>query len=154
MPGLFSKLLLFFSPKLQKMRCLHCVVKFELRKLGCALTWYENTVPQLRNCVALQRIQKVHCGSCTALQKAKKLNCAFCDALLLVKKIVALCCAALLIQCYLCPPLLYSMKGIMMVKWNWRKSRIIFLQENEHLVYCKIDQLQSCHDLYLSFVCK
>ena len=89
--------LLFFSPKLQKMRYLHCVVKFQLRKLGCALTWYKNAVPQLRNCVALQLNQKVHCGSCAALQKAKKLNCAFCAALLLVKKIVALCCAALLI---------------------------------------------------------
>ena len=22
----------------------------------------------------------------------------------------------------------------MMMKWNWRKSRIIFLRENEHLV--------------------
>ena len=26
------------------------------------------------------------------------------------------------------------MKGRMMVKWNWRKSRIIFPRENEHLV--------------------
>ena len=88
--------LLFFRLKLQKMRYLHCVVIFQLRKLGCALTWYENVVPQLRNCVALQLNQKVHCGSCAALQRAKKLNCAFCAALSLVKKIVALCCAALL----------------------------------------------------------
>ena len=29
--------LLFFSLKLQKMRYLHCGVKFQLRKLGCAL---------------------------------------------------------------------------------------------------------------------
>ena len=29
---------------------------------------------------------------------------------------------------------LQSMKGRMMVNWNWRKSRIIFLRENEHLV--------------------
>ena len=79
------------------MRYLHGVVKFPLQKLGCALTWYENAVPQLRNCVALQLNQKVHCGSSAALQKAKKLNCAFCDALSLVKKIVALCCASLLI---------------------------------------------------------
>ena len=89
--------LLFFSLKLQKKQYLHCVVKFRLRKLGCALTWYENTVPQLRNCVALQLNQKVHSGSCAALQKAKKLNCAYCAALLLVEKIVALCCVALLI---------------------------------------------------------
>ena len=27
------------------------------------------------------------------------------------------------------------MKGRMMVKWNWRKSRIIFLRENKHLVF-------------------
>ena len=30
---------------------------------------------------------------------------------------------------------LQSMKGRMMVKWNLRKSRIIFPQENEHVVY-------------------
>ena len=30
---------------------------------------------------------------------------------------------------------LQSMKGRMMVKWNWRKSRIIFSRENQHLVY-------------------
>ena len=87
--------LLVFSLKFKKIWYVHCVVKFELRKLGCALTWYENTVPQLRNCVALQLNQKVHCGSCAALQKVKNLNCAFCAALFLVKKIVALCCAAL-----------------------------------------------------------
>ena len=74
--------LLFFSLKVQNMQYLRCVVKFRLRKLGCALTWYENTVPQLRNCVALQLNQKVYCGSCAALQKAKKiklriLRCAF-----------------------------------------------------------------------------
>ena len=56
------------------MRYLHCSVKFQLRKLGCALTWYEDAVPQLRNCVALQLNQKVHCGSCAALQKLKKLK--------------------------------------------------------------------------------
>ena len=57
-------------------------MKFQLRKLGCALTWYENTVPQLRNCVALQLNQKVYCESCAALQKLKKIKsrilpCAF-----------------------------------------------------------------------------
>ena len=62
---------LVFSLKFKKMRYLHCVVKFQLRKLGCALTWYEKTVSQLRNCVALQLNQKVHCGSCAALQKEK-----------------------------------------------------------------------------------
>ena len=29
---------------------------------------------------------------------------------------------------------LQSMKGRMVVKWNWWKSRIIFPRENEHLV--------------------
>ena len=55
--------LLFFCLKSQKLRYLHGVVKFQLRKLGCALTWYKNAVPQLRNCVALQLNQKVYCGS-------------------------------------------------------------------------------------------
>ena len=67
------------------------VSKLQLRKLCCAFTWYENAIPQLRNCVALQLNQKAHYGSCAALQKLKKLNCAFCAALLLVEKIVALC---------------------------------------------------------------
>ena len=72
------------------MRYLHCGVKFLLRKVGFALTWYENAVPQLQSCVALQLNQKVHCGSCATLQKLKKLNCAVCIALLLVEKIAAL----------------------------------------------------------------
>ena len=92
-----AKCLLFFRLKSQKMRYLHCLVKFQLRKLGYALTWYENAVPQLRNCITLQLNQKVHCPSSAALQKVKKLNCEFCAALLLVEKIVARCCAALLI---------------------------------------------------------
>ena len=64
-------LAILFCLKSQKMRYLYCVVKFQLRKLGCALTWYKNDVPQLRNCAALQLNQKVHCGSCAALQKQK-----------------------------------------------------------------------------------
>ena len=32
---------LFFGLKSQKMRYLHCVVKFQLRELDCALTWYK-----------------------------------------------------------------------------------------------------------------
>ena len=71
--------LLLFSLKLQKTQYLHCVVKFRLRKLGCALTWYENAVP-------LQLNQKDHCGSCAALQKAKKIKLRICAALLLVEK--------------------------------------------------------------------
>ena len=76
---------------------LHCVVKFQLQKLGCALAWYENAIPHLRNCVALQLNQKVYGGGCAALQNLKKLNFAICDSFLLVEKIVAFCCAALLI---------------------------------------------------------
>ena len=95
------------------MRYLRCVVKFILRKVGCALTWYGNAVPQLRNCAALQLNQKVHCGSCAALQKLKKLNRAFCAALL-VEKIVALCYVALLI-CYLCPHLAMQIPVVSLV---------------------------------------
>ena len=39
----------------------------------------------------------------------------------------------------------------MMVKWNWRKSRIIFPQENEHLVIFDLIQLvlvQTCNVMY------
>ena len=105
MSAFFGKLFTLLLSKLQKVRYLHCVVKFQLRKLGCALAWSGNAIPQLRKCVALQLNQKVHCESCTALQKLKKINCAFCAVLLLVEKIVRLRCAALLVQCYLCPHL-------------------------------------------------
>ena len=37
--------LLFLGRKLQKLRYLHCVVKFQLRKLGCPLTCYDNFFP-------------------------------------------------------------------------------------------------------------
>ena len=86
----FCSYLLFFCLKLQNKRYLHRVVRFQLLKLSCALAWYENAVPQLRNCAVLQLNQKVHCGSCAALQKLQNLNCAFCVALLLFEKIVAL----------------------------------------------------------------
>ena len=82
-PSLTYCLLVIFCLIPQKMRCLHCVFKIQLRKLGCTLTWYENPIPQLQNCVALQLNQKVYCGSCAALQKLKKirklriLRCAF-----------------------------------------------------------------------------
>ena len=60
----------FALSEIAKMRYLHCVVKSQLRKLGCALAWYKN-VPQWQNCVAPQLNQIVHCGSCAALQKLK-----------------------------------------------------------------------------------
>ena len=47
------------------MRYLHCVVKFLLRKLGCALTWYEKAVPQLR-CAPTESkslLRKLRCAS-------------------------------------------------------------------------------------------
>ena len=97
MSAFYSRLYTLFCQKLQKMRYLHCVVKFQLRKLGCALTWYENAVPQWRNCIALQLNKKAQCECCAVLQKLKKINCAFCAALLVVKNVVALCCVALLI---------------------------------------------------------
>ena len=97
MSAFFSKLFTLLLSKIAKMLHLHCVVKFQLRKLDCALTWYKNAVPHLRNCVAFQLHEKVHCESCAALQKLNKYHCAFCAALLLFEKIVALCCAALLI---------------------------------------------------------
>ena len=56
------------------MRCLNCVVKFQLRKLGFILTLYEIAVPQLRNSVALQLNQKIHCGSCASEIKKIKLR--------------------------------------------------------------------------------
>ena len=68
------------------MRYWHCVAKFQLQKLGCALTWHKNAVLQLRNCVVLQLNQKVHSGSCAVLQKLQKLICAYCAALLQVKR--------------------------------------------------------------------
>ena len=45
--------LLFFCLTSQKMRYLHRAVRFQLLKLNCALTWSENAIPQLRNCVVL-----------------------------------------------------------------------------------------------------
>ena len=66
MLAFFSKLFLF-QVKISKMRFLHCDVKFQQRKLGCALTWYENGV-------LFQLNQKVHCE--VALRFRKKLICA------------------------------------------------------------------------------
>ena len=97
--GLRWQIIYSFSVKNRK-KCGICnmLCNFnKLRKLGCALTWYENAFPQLQNCAALQLNQKVHCGSCAAFQKLQKLNGAFGAALLLAEKIVSLCCAALLI---------------------------------------------------------
>ena len=44
---------------------LHCGVKFQLLKLDCALTWYKNTVPELR-CASTESkssFQKLRCTS-------------------------------------------------------------------------------------------
>ena len=74
--------LLFFSLKLQKMRYLHCGVKFQLRKLGCALTWYEkccSAIAELR-CTSTESkssLRKLHCASETKKIKLRILRCAF-----------------------------------------------------------------------------
>ena len=85
MSTFFSKLFALFLSQIEKMWYLHCAVKFQLRKLGCALTWYKNAVPQLQNPnPQLQnpnpqlRCASTKSKSCAALQKLKKLNCAFC----------------------------------------------------------------------------
>ena len=46
MLAFLSKLFAFFRFKIAKNAVLLCVVKFQLRKLGCALTWNKNAVPQ------------------------------------------------------------------------------------------------------------
>ena len=90
MSAFLTRLFTLFCQKLHKKGYLHCIVKFQLRELGCALTWYENAAPQLLNFIALQLNQKAHCESCAAPQKLRKINCAFRAALLLLKNIVAL----------------------------------------------------------------
>ena len=70
---------LFFSLKLQKTQYLHCAVKFRLRKLGCALTWNENTVPQLR-CASTESktsLRKLRCASESKKIKLRILRGAF-----------------------------------------------------------------------------
>ena len=94
MSAFFSKLFTLFLSKIAKIAICALMVKFQLRKLSCALTWYENAVPHLRNCVATESkssLRKLRCDS-----EIKKLNCAFCATFLLVEKIVALYYAALL----------------------------------------------------------
>ena len=46
MLAFFCKLFAFFRFKIAKKAVLLFVVKFQLRKLGCALTWNKNAVPQ------------------------------------------------------------------------------------------------------------
>ena len=46
MLAFLSKLFAFFRFEIAKNAVLLCVVKFQLRKLGCALTWNKNAVPQ------------------------------------------------------------------------------------------------------------
>ena len=53
------------------MQYLHCVVEFQLRKLSCALTWYENAVPQLR-CASTESKSSLRKLRCTS--KIKKIN--------------------------------------------------------------------------------
>ena len=79
MLAFFANYLLVFSLKFKKMRYLHCVVKLQLRKLGCALTWYENTVPHLR-CASTESktsLRKLRCASESKKFKLRILRCAF-----------------------------------------------------------------------------
>ena len=89
----FSNYLLFFCLKSEKMQYLHCVVEFQLRKLSCTLTWYENAVPQLR------------CASTESKSSLRKLRCAS-----EIKKI-NMCILRCALICYLCPPSLYTGGG-------------------------------------------
>ena len=53
---------------------LDCVVKFQLRKLGGALTCYENAIAESR-CASTESKSSLRKLSCAS--KIKKLNCAF-----------------------------------------------------------------------------
>ena len=81
MSTFFSKLFALFLSQIEKMWYLHCAVKFQLRKLGCALTWYKNAVSQLQNPNPQLRYASTKSKSCAALQQLKKLNSAFCAVL-------------------------------------------------------------------------
>ena len=76
MSTFFSKLFALFLSKIAKNAAFALRCEISIAEVGLRLTWYDNAVPQLRNCAALQLNQKVPCGSCAALQKLKKLNCA------------------------------------------------------------------------------
>ena len=80
MSAFFSKLSLLFCLKSQKMRHLHCVVTFQLWKLGCALTWHENAIPlgtkvRLRFDSARKR-QELRCALTESKSWLQKLRCA------------------------------------------------------------------------------
>ena len=81
MLAFFSKLCTLFQTKIAKTAVFALCCEISIAKLiGCALTWYENGVPQLWNCVALQLNQKAHCRSCASEIKQIKLRilrCAF-----------------------------------------------------------------------------
>ena len=68
-----------FLSKIAKMRYLRCVVKFQLRKLGCAFTWYENAVPELRCALTESKssLRKLRCASEIKKNKLRILRCAF-----------------------------------------------------------------------------
>ena len=66
--GFFCKLFTRFQSKIAKIRYLSCIVKFQLRKLGCTFIWYKNGVPQL---------QKLRCTSEVKKIKLRILRCAF-----------------------------------------------------------------------------
>ena len=82
----FSKLFTLFQSKIAKNAVFALCCEISNTEVRLRFNLVRKCLPQLRNCVALQLNQKVHCGSCAALQKLKKVNCAFYAALLLVEK--------------------------------------------------------------------
>ena len=56
MSAFFSRLFTLFCQKLQKMRYLQCVVKFQLRKLGCASTESKRLLRKLRCASEIKKI--------------------------------------------------------------------------------------------------
>ena len=77
--GLVLQIIYSFSLKSQKMQYLHCVAKFQLQKLGCALTWYENAIAELRCALTESKssLRKLRCASASKKIKLRILRCAF-----------------------------------------------------------------------------
>ena len=72
MPICISKLDALFPSKVAKMPKLESCFVNLIAKVRLPLTWYENPVPQLRSCAALQKIKII---------KLRILRCAFGEML-------------------------------------------------------------------------
>ena len=77
----------FFLFKIAKNAVFALCSKFQWWKFGCALTWYENDIPELR-CASTE--SKSSLRKLRGASEIERLNCAFFAALLLGEKIVAL----------------------------------------------------------------